>query len=239
LALSRRRRDFLSGDRYGAPHVRTTGFLVGLAMLALLTAGCGATTREVTTHAASPEQRADNQNALNNEAATLSTDVFNLRGELATLAGDVPAGAPILARERIRLRTAHRDLELASSTTADRICAAAATTRHDADGLQGDIDALQGAEETFAGDAQPVLFAVGALRADNDQFRHDLAVVRNYVPAGAPSAAAVASSLASARAAVARGQSALAADLNTANHLLAQANGYAARAGTTCRKRGQ
>jgi hypothetical protein len=84
-----------------------------------------------------------------------------------------------------------------------------------------------------------VLFAVGALRADNDQFRHDLAVVRNYVPAGAPSARAVAVSLASARAAVTRGQSAFATDLNTSNQLLAQANRYAAQAQAICRKRGR
>jgi hypothetical protein len=219
--------------------VRTTGFLAGLAVLALLATGCGGTTREVTTRAASPEQRADNQNALNNEAATLSTDVFNLRGELATLADDVPAGAETVARERVRLQTAHRQFELTSSSTADRICAAAITTRRDAGGLHSDIAALQGDEETFVDDARSALFAVGALRADNDQFRHDLAVVRNYVPAGAPSARAVAVSLASARAAVTRGQSAFATDLNTSNQLLAQANRYAAQAQAICRKRGR
>jgi hypothetical protein len=224
--------------------VRITGFLVGLAVVALLATGCGGKHASAPTAAVgasakrspatSKEQEADNQNALNNEAATLSTDVFNLRGERATLAGDVPPDVQTLARERVRLQAAHRDLELASTTTADRICTAAAKTRRDADGMRGDVDALQGEEDTFVADARSVLFAVGALSADNAQFRHDLAVVRNYVPAGAPAAAAVAGSLASARAAVANGQSAFAADLNAANQLLARANGYAARAQAIC-----
>jgi len=229
--------------------VRTTACLVGLAAFALLATGCGGNTRRGTATAAgasarqppatSTEQRADNENALNNEAATLSTDFFNLRGELATLQGDVPARAQTLSGERVHVVAAQRDLELTSSTTAERICAAARVTRRDADSTQGELDTLLGERDTFVGDEQDVLFAVGALHADDDQFRHDLAVVRDYVPAGAPSAAAVATALASARAAVTRRQTLLKADLRTARQLVTQATGYATRAEAICRSRGR
>jgi hypothetical protein len=225
--------------------VRATAVLVGLAALALLTTSCGGkragnTPRTTTTAVGgSTEQRADNQNALNNEAATISTDFFNLRGELATLAGDVPAGAQTLAGERTHVQTARRDLQLTSSATTGRLCPDADRTQGDVEEVHGDVDTQHGDEDTFVGDAQSVLFAVGQLKADNGQFRHDLAVVRNYVPAGAPSAAAVAAALASARAAVAKGQSTLASDLRVATQLLAQASSYATRAQAICTTRGQ
>ena len=224
---------------------RTTGVLVGLAAFALLATGCGSkrdgNTSRTTTAAAGglTEQQADNQNALNNEAATISTDFFNLRGELATLASDVPAGAQALAVERSHVRAAHEELQLTSSATTDRICPDADTAQGDAAKAQADVDTQHADEETFVGDAQSVLFAVGELKADDEQFRHELAVVRNYVPAGAPTAAAVAAALASARAAVTHGQATLAADLKAATRLATQASGDAARAQAICAKRGQ
>lgn len=226
--------------------MRTTGALVGLAALALLATGCGSgradKTPEATTASLSTAlstRLADNQNALDGEAATIATDFFNLRGELDTLDADVPDGAQALAAERLHVRLAHHDLQLTSSATRTQVCADAATTQRAADIVQQDIETQHGDRDTFVGDAQSVLFAVGQLRADNNQFRHDLAVIRDYVPAGAPTAATVTAALSSARAAVTHAQSTLAADLQTAKQLLEQATGYANRAQAACTKRGQ
>jgi hypothetical protein len=222
--------------------VRRTGALVGVAALALLATGCGSRhadkTPETTTASLSTKQ-ADNQNALDGEAATIATDFFNLRGELDTLDADVPDGAQALAGERLHVQTAHHDLQLTSSATRAQVCADAFTTQRAADIVQRDIETQHGNRDTFVGDAQSVLFAVGQLRADNNQFRHELAVIRDYVPAGAPTAATVTAALTSARAAVTHAQSTLAADLQTANQLLGQATGYANRAQAACTKRGQ
>ena len=87
---------------------------------------------------------------------------------------------------------------------------------------RGDVDAQHGDRGHLRRRRTVRPLRRGQLQADNNQFRHDLAVVRNYVPAGAPSAAAVAGCAASARAAVTNGQSTLAADLNAANQLLAR-----------------
>jgi len=222
--------------------VRRTGALVGLAALALIATGCGsrhADTRPKTTTASLSTKQADNQNALDGEAATIATDFFNLRGELDTLDADVPDGAQALAGERLHVQTVHRDLQLTSSATPGQVCADAAATERAADIVQRDLETQHGDRDTFVSDAQSVLFAVGQLRADNNQFRHELAVIRNYVPAGAPTATTVSAALAAARAAVTHAQSTLTADLQTAKQLLEQATAYANRAQAACTKRGQ
>lgn len=223
--------------------MRTSRALVGLAALALIATGCGSghadKTPETTTTASLSTKQADNQNALDGEAATIATDFFNLRGELDTLDADVPDGAQALAGERLHVQTVHHDLQLTSSAAKGQVCADAATTQHAADIVQQDIETQHGDRDTFVGDAQSVLFAAGQLRADNNQFRHELAVVRDYVPAGAPTAATVTGALTSARAAVTHAQSTLAADLQSATQLLEQATGYANRAQAACTKQGQ
>jgi hypothetical protein len=233
--------------------VRTCGALVGLAAAALLSTGCGSkpaatrsptSTGSATVEGAATErpptrqQQAATETALDGEASSVATDLFNLTGEVDTLRSDVPDGAQTLAGERTDVQTGYHDLQLTNSTTKDRICGDADITRGDADTVQGDVDTQQGDDDTFSGDYRSVAYAISILEADDGQFRHDLAVVGDYTPGGAPSARAIAAAVTAARAAVTQGHSTLAADLATAKQLLQKANRYATQAQSVCTTRG-